>query len=79
MNMQIVIDIPEYVYEHAKTYSEDTKDNAVAMDAIKCGTPLPKGHGSLKDVDKIISDGINKGFCDWYDEMKYAPTIVEAD
>ena len=33
----------------------------------------------MKDVDKIIRDGINKGFCEWYDEMKYAPTIIEAD
>ena len=47
--------------------------------AIVNSTPLPKGHGRLKDVDKIISDGISKGFCDWYDEMKYADTIIEAD
>lgn len=46
---------------------------------IDKGTPLPKGHGALKDTDKIISDGISKGFCDWYDEIKYADTIIEAD
>ena len=40
---------------------------------------LPKGHGRLKDIDIIISDGRSKGFCDWYDEMKYADTIIEAD
>lgn len=40
---------------------------------------LPKGHGRLKDIDKIINDGISKGFCEWYYEMKDAPTILEAD
>ena len=47
--------------------------------AIANGIPLPKGHGRLKDIDKIISDGISKGFCDWYDEMKYADVVIEAD
>ena len=46
---------------------------------IATGIPLPKGHGRLKDVDKIIRDGRSRGFCDWYDEMKYADTIIEAD
>ena len=49
------------------------------INIIRNGKPLPKGHGRLKDIDKIISDGTSKGFCDWYDEMKYAPTIIEAD
>ena len=49
------------------------------LKAFNNGKPLPKGHGALKDTDKIISDGISKGFCDWYDEIKYADTIIEAD
>lgn len=75
--MQIVIDIPEEVYRKAKE-THDVMCDSVWL-GIKYGTPLPKGHGRLKDIDKIINDGISKGFCEWYDEMKYAPTIIEAD
>lgn len=75
--MKIVIDIPEEEYKLACKYPEATY--FLDAETIKKGTPLPKGHGRLKDIDKIISDGISKGFCEWYYEMKYAPTIIEAD
>jgi len=82
--MKLVIDIPEDVY--TKLFDNGIQDNEIAVDdvcrvarAIRLGIPLPKGHGALKDTDKIISDGISKGFCDWYDEIKYAETIIEAD
>ena len=80
--MQIVIDIDENVYARLFDNGTDfyeTDDILAIAKAIRKGTPLPKGHGRLKDFDKIISDGISKGFCDWYDEMKYADTIIEAD
>ena len=89
MNMQIVIDIPEYVYEHAKAYSEDTKDNAIAMDAIKCGTPLPKGHGRLIDVNDLLDRiGLedndsnreeNVGEIITLEDFDFTPTIIESD
>ena len=74
--MQIIIDIPEKEYNIIK---KSTAPMTWAEHLIKNGTPLPKGHGELKDIDKIIRDGTSKGFCDWYDEMKYADTIIEAD
>lgn len=77
--MQVVIDIPKANYEKMKTMDEKGALENPYLMAIAQGTPLPKGHGNLKDIDKIISVGISKGFCDWYDEMKYADTIIEAD
>ena len=74
--MQLVIDIPEDAYDFIKKTGYHTQS---LYNAIKKGIPLPKGHGRLKDIDKIINDGRSKGFCDWYDEMKYAETIIEAD
>jgi len=78
--MQIVIDIDDDLYtrlfDNGKT---DAVDMLKACNAIRKGDVLPKGHGRLKDIDKIITDGTSKGFCDWYDEMKYADTIIEAD
>lgn len=49
------------------------------LEAFKNGTPLPKGHRDLIDRQALIDNGIKKGFCDWYDEIKYANTIIEAD
>lgn len=79
--MQIVIDIPEDTYKRTKFYKEfrDLNDCVLVLKAIDHAIELPKGHGRLKDVDKIINDGRSKGFCDWYDEMKYADTIIEAE
>lgn len=87
--MQIVIDISDKAYGLLKYFEKslglnDKKDSnddlkTALMRAVINGTPLPKGHGRLIDADAIIDGGINKGFCDWYDEIKYAPTIIEAD
>ena len=43
------------------------------------GVKLPKGHGDLIDRKAVIENGLRKGFCDWYDEIKMADTIIEAD
>jgi hypothetical protein len=49
--MQIVIDIPE---EYYKAITEIPNHQCTAdMLIIKNGTPLTKGHGTLKDVDNI--------------------------
>ena len=66
--MKIVIDIPEDV---KKAFDEATKDdlygcyydaNSVIGNAIKNGTPLPKGHGALVDAKEYIKD-----VCSWFD------------
>lgn len=46
--MQIIIDIHEKDY-HSVMYSNHVPYGVVY--AIKNGTPLPKGHGELKDAD----------------------------
>lgn len=58
--MQIVIDIPEKVkqaFDNAEDedlYGNYYDYNSLIGKAIKNGTPLPKGHGRVMDVDKII-------------------------
>lgn len=52
--MKIVIDISKDIYEHAKEKSEDSNDEWDTMRAVAIGTPLPKGHGRIMDVDKVI-------------------------
>lgn len=46
--MQIVIDIPEYIYKICQGHGDPV------YRYIAKGTPLPKGHGKLKDVDKFL-------------------------
>ena len=84
--MKIIIDIPEKDYEFLK--NKQVFDN-IAESIIANGTPLPKEHGRLTDLDEIIrftyaTYGIgsgksitedNKDFIDYiYNE---APVLVE--
>jgi len=51
--MHIVIDISEEMYEELKYLNVHGFTTAVE-EAVANGTPLPKGHGGLIDVNEII-------------------------
>lgn len=51
--MQIVIDIPQDTYIATCNESMLPPDVRNVVNAIKNGTPLPKGHGDLIDRSKI--------------------------
>lgn len=51
--MQIVIDIPEDLYEEC-TRLGDSSD--ILFEAIRKGKILPKEHGSLIDVDEVVKE-----------------------
>ena len=74
--MQIVIDIPDNEYHqicelrlHNRTFYDD---------AIRKGTPLPKGHGRLIDADKLW-DSYHDLDYDFYEAFDLVDTIIEAD
>lgn len=88
--MQIVIDIPERVYEDfTKTHGIGyvTKDTIRTMEnALVDGIQLPKGHGRLIDADKLLKEARIDIWTDYGFESKIssidvesAPTIIEAD
>ena len=53
--MKIVIDIDDNLYTRLFDNGVDNYGDAEDMaTAIRKGTPLPKGHGRIMDVDKII-------------------------
>lgn len=60
--MQIVIEIPAEIYSHTQEYEvggfNQENDTKLFM-AIKNGTPLPKGHGRLGDLDALEKEIIN--------------------
>lgn len=81
--MQIVIDIPEEI----KAVIDNNGTNEIVTEtvwqAVKKGTPLPKGHGRLIDADELkrhkyhdnnrFENAVAVAQIDW------APTIIEAD
>ena len=84
--MQIVIDISEKMYEELKYLNVHGFTTAVE-EAVANGTPLPKGHGRLIDVNDLdittietddysgneILDVVTK------EDLDEAPTIIPAD
>ena len=91
--MQVVIDIPQKVYD--KVLSGDGT-GAVWAGYIKNGTPLPKEHGRLGDLDKLEREMYHKAFETDTDLQRWdsgcwirykmfeialvdAPTIIEED
>ena len=84
--MQIVIDIPEFMYNDLKDKEQfiNLCGNRYKI-AILNGTPLPKGHGRLIDIGDIewAKYHVEKNYMDYecidWDDINNAPTIIEAD
>jgi hypothetical protein len=80
--MQIVIDIPEYIYEHIKEVYEHSHTVEATYSYIYHGTPLPKGHGRLKDAD-MIKTAFPAGEYVRTESVRatidHEPTLIEAD
>lgn len=89
-DIELVIKIPEEMYKNIQSEnfwlnSGLTLSNA--YDFIKNGIPLPKGHGDLKDADKLKHAFISwsmavRGFftdADIASIVYNSPTIIEAD
>lgn len=76
--MQIVIDIPEGYY---KAIMEIPVEQSTAdMLIIKNGTPLPKGHGRLIDLDQMCEDYWDGNYMEiHFNDLDNIKTIIEAD
>lgn len=78
--MQIVIDIPDSLYENILICWENIHPKVWKI--LKDGTPLPKGHGRLIDAEQLMNYCQNQ-----IDGHKYAdcnviarfPTILDAE
>lgn len=85
--MQIVIDIPEEVFN--EIISEDNTSYAFFRgsylyfkEGLQNGTPLPKGHGRLideKDLKTLYGLDDRLWWSNAVEEFKDLPTIIEAD
>ena len=71
VTMKLVIDIPQEEYEDILNGIEHARIAGVSIgilnQAIENGTPLPKGHGRLGDLDALIERLLPK-YYDWFGE-----------
>ena len=87
--MQIVINIDDEDYDDITLTGENTINIGVLLDlreAVRNGTPLPKGHGKLIDADAmkkhypIMENDFGMVFNEHlHKELDNEPTIIEAD
>lgn len=78
MNMagiELVIKLPEEKWEVIQKRMYCNIFDLNMWNAIKNGTPLPKGHGRLIDADAVLAEPIGNT----YKDIDIAETIIEAD
>lgn len=55
----------------------------MVCEALNDGTPLPKGHGKIGDLDALRCENTDfdtyNDYCIMFDEIEAAETIIEAD
>ena len=81
--MQIIIDVPNSLYNHITTNIEPNRQADdmlnVLISSIVDGTPLPKGHGRIGDLDQILMWLIyKKGIIDKLKCGEIAPVFKDA-
>ena len=76
--MQIVVDIPEEVYNSIQDNDYCGISNSDMYNAIVNGIPLPKGHGKLIDAD-MLWDLYHDNDYDFYEALDDVQTIIKAD
>lgn len=94
--IELVIKMPEEIYKASQIIDdkyEDASTIQIPLEVIARGTPLPKGHGRLKDIDKLPVNEIERTEYNYecgenechseeivyLDDIISAETIVEAD
>lgn len=92
-NIELVIKIPEEEYRWIKQSDSsifaDVAEKECMLHAIKNGTPLPKGHGKLIDVNDLLDRiGLedndenreeNVGAIITLEDFDFTTAIIEAD
>lgn len=83
-DIELVIKIPKGLYKAIYNECMLPFDVKTVVNAITNGTPLPKGHGRLGDLDALREEVSSWGMndyepSDFTDEIDRTDTIIEAD
>ena len=74
--MELIIDIPNSIYANLSKIANGSIASKRILDCVKNGTPLPKGHGDLIDVNrKITVSTYDEQYEEWGEETL---TVLEA-
>lgn len=83
--IQLLIEIEERLYKNIIDNDKDDEEFEAMDVAFNNAKPLPKGHGDLKDADRLL-DGFYEyckngdfGYHQAEDLIKSSLTIIEAD
>lgn len=80
--IEVIIKMPEEQYNTIKSDLYNTFPAEMrkwGLEAIRNGTPLPKGHGDLIDRQELLKSPLCKTFGLRSVDIENAPTIIEAD
>ena len=88
--VEVIIQIPKDEYNCIRNGQKTFNTELYLLNAVNAGTVLPKGHGRLFDMDKLLKQVEFKGFIQQdnthlvtMDRVKNvlnnAPTVIEAD
>ena len=75
-DIELVIKIPQFIYE--QILKRHVGKITIAH-IFKNGTPLPRGHGDLKDIETFKLTYGHDGAYYRFKDIIDAPTIIEAD
>ena len=89
-DIELVIKIPEKVYKDIQSKSTKIQAEGYLIEnAVLNGTPLPKGHGRLVDVNELLDDigledndynrDVNAGEIITLENIDRISTIIEAE
>lgn len=79
--MQTIIDITDDIYAELTKTGENEINLGILLalrEAVRQGTPLPKGHGRLIDADSMWNAYHDLDY-DFYEALDSVDTIIEAD
>jgi len=82
-DIELVIKIPEEMYEASQIIDVKYEDTVqIPLEVITNGTPLPKGHGTLIDSDKLIDKWAKttvRGRTEFDQVIMCEPTVIPAE
>ena len=67
--VKLIIEIPDDLWSKSKNHLMEYDDACTLVDCFFDGTPLPKGHGRLCDIDAVLQCVEESGFQD--DDVKF--------
>ena len=77
-NIELVIEIPEEIYQNYKRVWQKRR-GSIPESCIAFGTPLPKGHGRIADIDKVLEEMKATRTYDIPFALERVKPIIEAD